>query len=165
MHLAGALSKIDLRRLQSALAFFLRLRNEMHFHAGSAHDLLNRAEQLRLAEWQGYAPRSGLLPVEQFMRDYFRHANHLWQIVRRRDASLQIVSRVTRVLDPVLGKNIGGDFRVGMRSVNATPQGLTKLKRDMGEVLRLVELSGARRQTPRPCDLVSGLALGDPFPE
>ena len=35
----------------------LRLRNEMHFHAGKAGDVLNRAEQLRIAELQGYQPQ------------------------------------------------------------------------------------------------------------
>ncbi len=141
LHLAGALSKLDYRRLLSALEFLLRLRNEMHFHAESAHDLLNRAEQLRVADWHGHTQSSGLLPVEHFMRDYFRHTNHIWQLVRRRAASLQVVSTMTRVLDPMLGKNIDGNYRVGMKSVSATPRGVAKLKKDLGEVLRLVELS------------------------
>jgi len=141
LHLQGALSKLDYRRLQSARDFLLRLRNEMHFHADTARDLLDRAEQLRVAEWLGHTHNAGLLPVEHFMRDYFRHTNHLWQMVRCRDASLQIVSRVSRVLEPVLGKNVDGDYRVGLRSVSATASGVAKLKRDLHEVLRLVDLS------------------------
>ncbi|MCH2113780.1 MAG: [protein-PII] uridylyltransferase [Pirellulales bacterium] len=141
LHLQGALSKQDYHRLQSARAFLLRLRNEMHFHAESSRDLLDRAEQLRVAEWHGHTHHAGLLPVENFMRDYFRHSNHLWQMVRRRDASLQVGSRVSRVLEPVLGKNVDGDYRVGLRSVSATASGVTKLKQDLREVLRFVELS------------------------
>lgn len=141
LHLAGALSKFDYRRLQSAREFLLQVRNEMHFNAGSAHDLLNRAEQMRVAEWMGHTHRSGLLPVEHFMRDYFRHSNHIWQLVRRRAASLQVVSKVTRVLDPVLGRKIDDDYRVGLRYVTATPAGLARLKDDLGEVLRVVALS------------------------
>ena len=144
LHMAGALSKFDYRRLKSALEFLLRLRNEMHFHAGSAHDLLNRAEQLRIAEWLGYTQSSGMLPVEHFMRDYFRHTYHLWQLARRRAASLQVVSTMTRVLEPMFGRNVDKYFRVGMQYVSATPLGLTKLKEDLGEVLRLVELSASR---------------------
>ena len=34
--------------------FLLGLRNEMHFHACQAADVLSRAEQLRIAELQGY---------------------------------------------------------------------------------------------------------------
>ena len=144
LHMAGALSKFDYRRLQSALEFLLRLRNEMHFHTGSAHDLLNRAEQLRVAEWLGYTQSSGMLPVEHFMRDYFRHTYHLWQLARRRAASLQVVSTMTRVLEPMFGRNVDKHFRVGMQYVSATPLGMTKLKEDLGEVLRLVELSASR---------------------
>jgi [protein-PII] uridylyltransferase len=143
LHLEGALSKFDYKRLQSARDFLLRLRNEMHFHAGSPHDLLNRAEQLRVAQWHGHNHRSGLLPVEHFMRDYFRHANHIWQLVRRRDASLQVVSTVTRVLEPMLGRTVD-DYRVGMKSISASPTGLTKLKNDLGEVVRLIELSATK---------------------
>ena len=40
---------------------------------GKPADVLDRAEQLRIAELRGYQPAAGLLPVEQFMRDYFRH--------------------------------------------------------------------------------------------
>ncbi len=141
LHLAGALSKFDYHRLQSARDYFLKVRNEMHFHAGASHDLLNRAEQLRIAEWMGHTHRSGLLPVEHFMRDYFRHSNHIWQLVRRRKASLQVVSTMTRVLEPMLVKKIDDDYRVGLKYVSATPTGLAKLKTDMGEVLRIIALS------------------------
>ncbi len=141
LHLLGALSKFDHRRLLSARLFLLRLRNEMHFHASSARDMLDRAEQLRIAESFGYRGGKGMLPVERLMRDYFRHTNHLWQLVRRRDASLQVISPVTKVLDPVLSKTVTGDFRIGMSHVSATPAGMAKLKRDLGEVLRLVEIS------------------------
>lgn len=141
LHLEGALSKFDYRRLLSAREFLLRLRNEMHFHAGKTQDLLNRAEQVRVAEWLGHTHRSGLLPVEHFMRDYFRHTNHIWQLVRRREANLQPVSRVTRVLDPMLSKTVDGNYRVGLKNISATPQGIAKLKSELGEVLRVVKLS------------------------
>ncbi len=143
--LAGAISKLDHRRWVSAREFFLRIRNEMHFHSNSARDLLDRAEQLRLADWAGHTHHAGLLPVEHLMRDYFRHSNHIWRLVRRRDASLQVVSRISRALDPVLGKNVGDYYRVGLRHVSATPTGIEQLKKNLGEVLRLIELS-ARKQ-------------------
>jgi [protein-PII] uridylyltransferase len=72
----------------------------MHFHAGNSKDALDRAEQLRVAELFGYRGGEGMLPVERFMRDYFHHANHVWQMVRRREASLQTASAMARVLDP-----------------------------------------------------------------
>lgn len=165
LHLLGALSKFDHRRLLSARLFLLRLRNEMHFHAGTSRDLLDRSEQLRIAERFGFRGGEGMLPVERFMRDYFRHTNHLWQLVRRRDASLQVISPVTRVLDPMLSKTVAGDFRIGLNKISATPAGLAKLRSDVREVVRLVELS---MQYAKPLDHAtwSALLLAAPeFPE
>ncbi|NOY29910.1 MAG: HD domain-containing protein, partial [Planctomycetes bacterium] len=165
LRLMGAISKLDHRRWLSARLFLLRLRNEMHFFSGSSRDMLDRAEQLRIADWMGLSQRAGLLPVEHFMRDYFRYTNHLWQMVRRRHASFHVASRVARVLDPVLGKNITGDYRVGLSHLSATPQGMTKLKKDIREVLRLVELS-AREGKHLDHRTFSALLLAAPeFPE
>src|SRR5205085_4643761 len=50
LQLLGALSKEDQRALREAREFLLRLRNEMHFHAGKSYDALDRAEQLRMAQ-------------------------------------------------------------------------------------------------------------------
>ena len=66
--------KDDQRALRRASEFLLRVRNELHFHAGKSHDVLDRAEQVRAGrQCFGYQGSEGLLPVEQFMREYFRH--------------------------------------------------------------------------------------------
>jgi [protein-PII] uridylyltransferase len=137
----GAISKFDHHRLLGAQTFLLKLRNEMHFHAGAAKDLLDRAEQLRVAQAFGYRGGEGLLPVERLMRDYFRHTNHVWQMARRREAALERPSAVARMLDPVLSRRVEGDFRVGIQHISATRTGLAKLEGNLEEVLRLVELS------------------------
>jgi [protein-PII] uridylyltransferase len=139
--LMGAISKFDHHRILSARAYLLRLRNEMHFHANSAKETLDRAEQLRIAERFAYRGSQGMLPVEQFMREYFRHTNHLWHLVRRREASLQVTSKVVRVLDPMLSKNVDGEYRIGLRTISTTPAGLDRLKGSLSEVIRLVLLS------------------------
>jgi [protein-PII] uridylyltransferase len=137
----GAISKFDHHRLHNAQAFLLRLRNEMHFNASSSKDLLDRAEQLRVSAVMGYGGGEGMLPVERFMRDYFRHTNHIWQMARRREAALDGPSTMTRMLDPVIGRRVEGDFRVGVRQISATRTGLAKLQGNLEQVLRLVELS------------------------
>jgi [protein-PII] uridylyltransferase len=137
----GAISKFDHHRLHNAQAFLLRLRNEMHFHAGSSKDLLDRAEQLRIAAVMGYSGGEGMLPVERFMRDYFRHTNHIWQMARRREAGIDATSTMTRMLDPVIGRRVEGDFRVGVRQISATRNGLARLQGNVEQVLRLMELS------------------------
>ena len=55
----------------------------MHFHAAQAADVLTRAEQLRIAELRSYQTHEGLLEVEQFMREYFRHTNPVSHIAER----------------------------------------------------------------------------------
>ena len=141
LHDIGVLSKFDHRRLISSQSFLLRVRNEMHFHAGDACDLLSRVEQLRLSECFQYRGRQGLLPVEQFMRDYFHHTNHVWQLAHRLSEIVQPPSRVRRVFGPVLGYNTKDGYHIGGREVSATANALARLERHVEEVLRLVELA------------------------
>jgi [protein-PII] uridylyltransferase len=156
LHLIGAISKFEHHRLMSAELFLLRLRNEMHFNAGVSKDSLDRAEQLRVAEVFGYRGDKALLPVERFMRDYFHHANHVWQMVSRREALLEGQSKVGRILDPVFRRSVEGDYRIGIRNISATRSGLAKLEGSLAEVLRLVELSA---QKDRPLDSATFSAL------
>ena len=137
----------------------------MHFHAGAEADMLDRAEQMRIAEWLGFQQRSGLLPVEQFMRDYFRHTNHIWQLVRRREASFHASSAASRVLDPLFGRTVSGTFRIGINTIGATPAGFTTIRQDMREVLKLVELA-AEENKPLDQPTFSTLLLAAPdFPD
>ncbi|MBA3480857.1 MAG: HD domain-containing protein, partial [Pirellulales bacterium] len=153
---AGAMSKFDHHRLLNAQAFLLKLRNEMHFSAANGKDLLDRAEQLRMSELMAYRGGEGMLPVERFMRDYFRHTNHIWQMARRREAALDTPSAMTRMLDPVLGRRVEGDYRVGVRQVTATRAGLAKLAGNLEEVLRIVDLSVSEN---KPLDHATASAL------
>ncbi|MEK6233495.1 MAG: hypothetical protein N2C14_02190, partial [Planctomycetales bacterium] len=73
LRMMGAVDDDDYRKFRAAHEFLLRLRNDMHFRSGRAHDLLDRAEQLRVAEAFGFEGDAGALPVERFMQEYFRH--------------------------------------------------------------------------------------------
>ncbi len=77
LQLQGVLSKEDERAIRRALQFLLRLRNELHFHAGRPYDVLYRAEQMRIAETWGYEGSESILPVERFMSDYFLHTQNV----------------------------------------------------------------------------------------
>jgi [protein-PII] uridylyltransferase len=147
LHDMGLLSKFDYRRLISAQNFLLRVRNEMHFHAGEPCDGLGRAEQLRLAEYFQYQGRQGMRPVEQFMRDYFHHTNHVWHLAHRLSELMQPPSRVSRVLEPVLGRKTDDDYLVGRHEVSATQRAVARLSQHREEVLRLVDL--ARKEGKR----------------
>jgi len=141
LHDMGLLSKFDYRRLLSAQNFLLRVRNEMHFHAGEPSDGLGRAEQLRLAAYLQYSERPGMPPVVQFMRDYFHHTNHVWSLAHRLSEMMQPPSRVSRVLEPVLGRKTVDDYLVGRHEVSATPRAIARLSQHREDVLRLVDLA------------------------
>lgn len=141
LHDLGVLSKFDHRRLMTSQLFLLRVRNEMHFHAGEACDLLSRAEQVRLAQYLQYRGRQGLLPVEQFMRDYFHHTNHVWQLAHRLSELMQPESRVQRVFGPVLGYTTTDGYHIGRRVISATTKAIARLELHLEDVLRLVELA------------------------
>ncbi len=147
LHDMGVMSKFDHRRLVSAQNFLLRVRNEMHFHAGDARDALSRAEQLRLADAFRYQSREGRRPVESFMRDYIHHTSHVWRLAHRLSELMQPASRMSRVLEPVLGRRTEGDYQIGRHEISATARATTRLAHHREEVLKLVDL--ARRENKR----------------
>jgi [protein-PII] uridylyltransferase len=112
----------------------------MHFHAGKPHDVLDRAEQVRLAEAFGYQGTEGLLPVEQFMREYFRHTSDVSNLVGRFISQIRPWGKLAEWISPVFGHQMEGDFLVGPK-IHATRRGLAKLQGDLTEVLRLADLS------------------------
>jgi [protein-PII] uridylyltransferase len=131
----------DRRRLRRAQEYLLRLRNELHFHAGRAQDVLDRQEQVRLAKLNGYRGDDALLPVEQFMRDYFHHTSEVNHAVTHFLAGAKARVGLRSVFNSVLSHNVEGDFRVGPIYISATQRGLTKLRSDLVHVLRLMDLA------------------------
>lgn len=69
--------------LQRHQAILWQIRNDMHFHAGRASDVLNFEEQQRLANVLGYQAEHHLLPVEQFMQCYYRVTADVQEICDR----------------------------------------------------------------------------------
>ena len=68
---AGGLTRDDAIAVRDAGEFLLRLRNELHLHAGKAADELTRDEQVRIAAVRGIEAAGGMLGVERFMQEYF----------------------------------------------------------------------------------------------
>src|SRR6185437_6151867 len=137
----GALLAEDVAVLGGAAEFLLRLRNEMHFHARKSIDSLDRAEQVRLAAVYGYAGDAGLLPVEQFMREYFRLTEAVSQIATRFAANSRRGPRWGELLAPLFSHQFERDFRIGPAQITANPRGLAKLRGDPAEILRLADLA------------------------
>lgn len=83
---ADVVSPRDWARVESALDFLWTIRNELHFQAGRKDDRLTFHNQERMALFLGYRDKGTVRAVEQFMRDYYLHAdairhftNHLFE--------------------------------------------------------------------------------------
>ncbi len=59
----------------AALDYLWRIRNELHYFNGRKNDQLTFDAQVHLAGFLGYRDSGRVLAVEDFMRDYYRHAN------------------------------------------------------------------------------------------
>lgn len=137
----GLLSQRDAQALGRALEFLLWLRNEMHFHANRPADVLDRAEQLRIADARGYEGTAGLLKVEQFMRDYFRHTAQVSTIVTRFVENARRPRPSRALLSGLLGRKIEGHFRVGPRYLQADRSARRRFRGNLAEILHVVELA------------------------
>ncbi|MGM0488048.1 MAG: [protein-PII] uridylyltransferase [Planctomycetota bacterium] len=137
----GALKSVDRRRLRRAHAFLLRLRNELHFHAGKSQDVMTRNEQVRIAAIQEYELLGGLLPVERFMREYFEQTGEIRDVSAGFIDNLRARSGFVATVAPLFSRRLGGDFRVGPVHVGATRRGLDKMRHDLAKVLGLMDLA------------------------
>lgn len=70
----GVLSESEMEVYRQALDYLWRIRNEIHFCTGRRTDQLNFDMQNHLAAFLGYKGGGKMLAVEDFMRDYYRHA-------------------------------------------------------------------------------------------
>lgn len=137
--LAGRLAREEQKKLRDARDFLLWLRNDLHFEAGKANDVLDRTEQLRIADLRKYPAREGLLPVELFMRDYFQHTRDVRDIASHFAAAARPRPLWWWLIEPLIARDFEGDFKVGPTTVSATRRGLDKVTRDLAEVLRLLD--------------------------
>ncbi len=145
----GAILKEDRVTLRSATEFLLRVRNEIHFHAGKPQDVLGRSEQVRIAAEFHYAGSEGMLPVEKFMQEYFRHTRAVSNILARFTGEARPWTRLGDLLAPIFSHLMEGDFRVGT-SISTTGRGAEKLKGDVAEILRMADLSNLYQKRIAP---------------
>jgi [protein-PII] uridylyltransferase len=71
----GIVDDEELETYHAALDYLWRIRNELHYFNGRKNDQLSFDAQVHLAGFLGYSDRGRVLAVEDFMRDYYRHAN------------------------------------------------------------------------------------------
>lgn len=136
----------DYRNLRRALAFMLRLRNELHFREGKSQDILDRPTQMEIADSWGYKGTDGVLPVEQFMQDYFDNTRN----VRYASAYFADDSRgrpvVGRVAERICSRMIDENVRMGPTHIWVPPSELEKFANSLPDVLRLMSLANQYRR-------------------
>ncbi|MFO0939196.1 MAG: [protein-PII] uridylyltransferase [Pirellulales bacterium] len=143
----GHLMAEDFTSLSAGHQFLIRLRNQMHFVAGKAQDQLDRSLQMQMAKWVGYPGADGILPVEQFMQEYFAHTSEIRYSSAHFLESAKWNSPIAQSLEHTMAIRVQRDYRVGWRHVWATRAGLERLKRDPAAVLELMSIS-ARYNRP-----------------
>jgi [protein-PII] uridylyltransferase len=139
----GHLSSEDAAALVAARAFLLRARNELHFHADRAQDMLAWDEQVRLAAFFGFQDRPGMRAVEQFMQQYYRHSAAIDDVVDRFVGRSLDPSSWRRLVDRATAKRVAGDFVVCGGKIAPRPGALPRTLGSLDAVVRIFELANA----------------------
>ena len=135
------LSKSDYKTIRSGRDYLLQLRNEMHFHAGKAQDVMNPNEQMRLAKLHGFEDQDDRLAVEQFMQHYFNCTSQIRYAAKHFYASSKPRGWRTRLAIPGFVRVLHGKFRLGPSNIGAVPKHLDQIKTNLEDVLQLMELA------------------------
>ncbi|MFM7932273.1 MAG: DUF294 nucleotidyltransferase-like domain-containing protein, partial [Pirellula sp.] len=142
----GLLAEEDYAPIRDGYAYLLRLRNQLHFMAGRALDSLDRSKQMELAKWMGFQGREGVLPVEEFMTQFFDLTSEL------RYSSANFVGMARSRLTPFgflyrfLSLSAGKGLRLGLKEVWATRKGLERIGDDPGMVLELMQIANRHQK-------------------
>jgi [protein-PII] uridylyltransferase len=162
-----ALPEEDYRQLRQAYAFLLRLRHELHFGEQKCQDLLDRPKQMEIAEAWGYKGTEGVLPVEQFMQDYFDNTRN----VRYASAFFVDDARsrplIHRFVESALSRSVDEMIRMGPTHIWVPDDALEKFASNLPDVLRLMSLASEhnRRISHRTWQAIrSAMQDRDPAP-
>jgi [protein-PII] uridylyltransferase len=162
----GALPEEDFRLLRQAYAFILRLRHELHFREEKSQDVLDRGTQMEIAEAWGYKGQEGVLPVEQFMQDYFENTRNV------RYASAFFVDDaktrplIHRIVETALSRKFDEQIRMGPTHIWVRNDALPKFSANLPNVLRLMSLANQynRRISHRTWQAIRQ-AMQDRYPQ
>ena len=137
----GALPEEDYRYLRKAYAFMLRLRHELHFREGKTLDVLDRGTQLEIADEWGYEGSEGILPVEQFMQDYFDNTRNVRYAAAYFVDDAQSRPLIHRAVESVLSKEVAEHIRMGPTHIWVPKDYLEQFAASLPDILRLMSLA------------------------
>ncbi len=137
----GLLAQEDFRAIWDGYQYLLRLRNQLHFLAGRAQDSLDRPKQIEMAAWSNFKGTDGVLPVEEFMQQYFEFTSEVRyssaNFVGMARSRLSIVGYLSMFISWPIRKGI----RLGIKEIWATRSGLERLQSDPAKVLELMQVA------------------------
>jgi [protein-PII] uridylyltransferase len=103
--LKGVLSEKEGREFDLAFDYLWRIRNELHYLSNGKNEQLRFEQQEKIARFLGYRDSKKALAVEQFMQDYYAHANHVELI------SSRLMAKATQDLQTTLGLSVHASRR------------------------------------------------------
>ncbi|MEM6364027.1 MAG: HD domain-containing protein [Planctomycetota bacterium] len=142
----GAMSSDDYNVLRRAHLFMLRLRHELHFRAGRCQDVLDRPTQLLIASDWGYHGRTGVLPVEDFMQDYFDHTRGVRYVSAYVADDSRARSRVAMGTEFLMSHKLDGSIRMGPHHIWVRKSDLKRFSHSLPDVLRLMQLANQHQR-------------------
>jgi [protein-PII] uridylyltransferase len=91
------ISEAERRQLETAYDYLLRVRNELHYHAGRPVDALTRNLQPAIAHNLGFTDRSPSVRLEKFMRKVYTHLRNIYLINRSLEQRLALLPTPRRL--------------------------------------------------------------------
>lgn len=137
----GALSDEDYRMIRRAYDFLIRLRNEMHFREDRAQDVLDRPTQMVIAEAWGYKGREGMLPVEEFMQQFFDVTRDVRYAARFFADDNRSRPLIGQFIERIKARRIGNDILMGPTHIWVQSAKLRAFAASLPRVLRFMSLA------------------------
>ena len=137
----GKLASGDASALLEAQEFLRRVRNELHFYAGRAQDILTFDEQLRIAGLWGFVNAPHLLSVEQFMQQYYRNSTRVSDVADQFVAAATIRSFWQRLAARLPARRIERVFVLTRDEITVPAAHRSEFMVDGPRILRLFQLA------------------------
>lgn len=141
LRVGGALPAEDAHTVSVVAEFLGRIRNELHFRAAGAQDVLTRDEQVRISRWLAYETQGPLLGVERFMMQYHRHTTALHDAVERFAHGARRRTGLTAVFNRVVRRRVEGCYLVDRETVALDPAAPEEVVRKADVLLDLFDLA------------------------
>ena len=137
----GGLSAGDATALWEAQDFLWQVRNDLHFYAGRAQDILTFDEQIRIAGLRGFKDLPHLLAVEQFMQQYYRHSSRICDLTTRFVSQAMQRTAWQRLTAWLPARRIERYFALTRDEITVPPDLRGEALADGGRILRLFHLA------------------------